>query len=115
MPEPQWHVNSVGAMAAGCLSSRRRPDVGLSGIGLEDGLGMIRSLARPFMTHSDHFRAIAWRELFKMTRLEFYREAKNLVVESGPRSTHVLNAVSPAFTCALPLAAHIVNSIKTGE
>jgi hypothetical protein len=31
--------------------------------------------------------------------------------EGDDRSFHVLNAVSPAFTCALPLAAYLVNRI----
>lgn len=31
----------------------------------------------------------------------------DFVVESGPRSTHVLNAISPAFTSSFPLAAHL--------
>jgi len=39
----------------------------------------------------------------------------DFLLESGPRSTHVLNAVSPAFTCALPFAEHVVNTIKPGD
>ncbi len=35
----------------------------------------------------------------------------DFVIESGPRSTHVLNAVSPAFTCSLPFAEYVVDSI----
>jgi L-2-hydroxyglutarate oxidase LhgO len=31
----------------------------------------------------------------------------DFVVEGGPHSTHVLNAISPAFTSAFPLAAHL--------
>ncbi len=36
----------------------------------------------------------------------------DFVVEQGPRSTHVLNAVSPAFTCAMPFAEHVVDGIQ---
>jgi L-2-hydroxyglutarate oxidase LhgO len=40
---------------------------------------------------------------------------KQLVMDftlaKGERSTHVLNAISPAFTCSIPLAAHIVNAM----
>ena len=36
----------------------------------------------------------------------------DFVVESGPRSTHVLNAVSPAFTSALPFAEYVVDALK---
>ncbi len=37
---------------------------------------------------------------------------QDFVVESGPKSTHVLNAVSPAFTSALPFAHYVVDSLK---
>jgi L-2-hydroxyglutarate oxidase len=33
-------------------------------------------------------------------------------VEGDERSFHVLNAVSPAFTCAMPFSAHVVDQIK---
>jgi len=36
----------------------------------------------------------------------------DFVVETGPNSTHVLNAVSPAFTGALPFAEYVVEMIK---
>lgn len=35
----------------------------------------------------------------------------DFVVEQGHRSLHVLNAVSPAFTCSLPFAEHLVDRI----
>ncbi|MGQ0658742.1 MAG: L-2-hydroxyglutarate oxidase [Chromatiales bacterium] len=38
----------------------------------------------------------------------------DFIVEAGPRSTHVLNAVSPAFTCSLPFAEHVVGQINLG-
>jgi L-2-hydroxyglutarate oxidase LhgO len=44
------------------------------------------------------------------------RKSNNLVmdfvIEGDAHSTHVLNAVSPAFTCALPFASHVVDKIK---
>jgi (S)-2-hydroxyglutarate dehydrogenase len=33
----------------------------------------------------------------------------DFVVEPGPRSVHVLNAVSPGFTCAFPFAAYVAD------
>lgn len=36
------------------------------------------------------------------------------VLEHGDRSTHVLNAVSPAFTSSLPFAEYVVDAIKLG-
>jgi hypothetical protein len=35
----------------------------------------------------------------------------DFVLEGDARSMHVLNAVSPAFTCALPFSAHVVDRI----
>lgn len=32
----------------------------------------------------------------------------DFVIEAGPRSTHVLNAVSPAFTSSAPFAEYVV-------
>lgn len=36
----------------------------------------------------------------------------DFVVEGDERSTHILNALSPAFTCALPFARHVVDAIE---
>ena len=36
----------------------------------------------------------------------------DFLIEPGPRSTHVLNAVSPAFTSSLPFAEHVVGGMK---
>lgn len=36
----------------------------------------------------------------------------DFVIEPGPRSTHVLNAVSPAFTSSAPFAEYVVDMIK---
>jgi len=39
----------------------------------------------------------------------------DFVIERGERSTHVLNAVSPAFTCSFLFAQYIVDIINGGE
>lgn len=36
----------------------------------------------------------------------------DFIVEGDSRSMHVLNAVSPAFTCAMPFSDHVVNKIR---
>lgn len=36
----------------------------------------------------------------------------DFVVEAGDRSVHVLNAVSPAFTCALPFARYLASRVE---
>jgi len=115
---------------------------GLAGANASDGLAMIKYLLRLFGRNRDHFRSIAWKELTKISRTGFYREAEGLavgfeprdllpgkepgiraqlvdtgkaellsdfVIEPGPRSTHVLNAVSPAFTSSAPFAEYVVD------
>lgn len=37
----------------------------------------------------------------------------DFVIEGDDRSIHVLNAVSPAFTCSQPFASHVVDRIQT--
>ena len=34
----------------------------------------------------------------------------DFLVEGGPGSTHVLNAISPAFTSAFPFARHVCDA-----
>lgn len=43
------------------------------------------------------------------------RLVTDFVVRSGPRSTHVLNAISPAFTSAFPLARVICDAVFENE
>lgn len=40
---------------------------------------------------------------------------QDFVVEHSNGSTHILNAVSPAFTCSFAFAKHVVNEIKQNE
>lgn len=141
---PEGEV-SVGPSALPLLG--REQYRGMAGANVSDGLAMIKYLLRLFGRNRDHFRSIAWRELAKVSRSGFYREAEGLavgfepgdlvtgkapgiraqlvdtrsaellndfVVEPGPRSTHVLNAVSPAFTSSMPFAEHVVNEMKIG-
>ena len=39
----------------------------------------------------------------------------DFVIEPGPRSTHVLNAVSPAFTSSAPFAEYVVSLMNLNE
>ncbi len=39
----------------------------------------------------------------------------DFVVRSGERSTHILNAVSPAWTSSMALAAHVIRGIDAGD
>jgi hypothetical protein len=36
--------------------------------------------------------------------------AHDFLIEAGPDSTHVLNAISPAFTSALPFARYVCDT-----
>ena len=36
----------------------------------------------------------------------------DFIIERGPRSTHVLNAVSPAFTSSAPFADYVLSLMK---
>jgi len=118
---------------------------GIRGANLSDAVSMMAYLARLFRKNRNHFRSFAWKELLKVSRYGFFKEADRLtvglkksdlvtvkgvgiraqlvngetaelvndfVVENGPRSTHILNAVSPAFTCSLPFAEYVVDSMK---
>lgn len=117
----------------------------LKGITIQDGAAMVAYLLKLFTRNRDHFRSIAWREIAKLSKSGFFREARGLaagfeaadlqrgkepgiraqlvqtntgelltdfVIESGMKSTHVLNAVSPAFTSSLPFAEHVVAGMK---
>lgn len=142
---PQGEV-TVGPSALPLLG--REQYCGLTGANVRDAMAMVMYLFRLFRRNQDHFRSIAWREITKLSRRGFYREAGGLVVgldqqdlkegkepgiraqlvdtrtaellndfvvEAGPRSTHILNAVSPAFTSSLSFAEYIVDTMKVGE
>ena len=36
----------------------------------------------------------------------------DFVIEGDGRSTHILNAVSPGWTCSMPFAEYVVDRIK---
>lgn len=40
---------------------------------------------------------------------------QDFVIEHGVNSTHVLNAVSPAFTCSFAFAKYVVNEINENK
>jgi hypothetical protein len=37
----------------------------------------------------------------------------DFVIEGDAHSTHLLNAVSPGWTCSIPFACHVVDQIQT--
>jgi L-2-hydroxyglutarate oxidase LhgO len=47
----------------------------------------------------------------QLVNIESMELINDFVIRPGPRSTHVLNAVSPAFTCSLPFAEHVATQI----
>jgi len=46
--------------------------------------------------------------------IETRKLVMDFVIEGDARSTHVLNAVSPGWTCAIPFAEHVVKQIDGG-
>jgi len=107
----------------------------------EDMLRMGRFLISLFKSNKDHFRSMAITEMIKASKIGFFREAKRLVkslsisdlksgrnpgiraqlidinindflVLSGNDSTHILNAVSPAFTCSLSFSEYVVSNLR---
>ena len=40
---------------------------------------------------------------------------QDFVIEHGVNSTHILNAVSPAFTCSFAFAKYVVNEINQNK
>jgi len=76
-------------------------------------LGLAKKLAPRLETrHYDAWSTPGIRAQLLDTRsLELVQD---FVVEGDGESTHVLNAVSPAFTASLPFAAHVAERILTG-
>jgi L-2-hydroxyglutarate oxidase len=134
---------TVGPSALPLLG--REQYAGLKGANAADTWTMGKYMFRLFTKNRDHFSSLALKEMSKMTRSGFYREAAGLVegleredliagksagiraqlvntqtvelsndfvIEPGPCSTHILNAVSPAFTSALPFAEHVVQTLQ---
>ena len=50
--------------------------------------------------------------LARMLASRGLKDSPLFVVEEGDRSLHVLNAVSPAFTCALPFGEHLADRLE---
>lgn len=48
----------------------------------------------------------------QLVRLSDKKLEMDFVIEGDRGSTHVLNAVSPGFTCALPFAEHVVDELR---
>ncbi len=48
----------------------------------------------------------------QLLNIETMKLEMDFVVEGDNRSLHVLNAVSPGFTCAIPFAEHVCDKIK---
>jgi L-2-hydroxyglutarate oxidase LhgO len=69
--------------------------------------GMLPRLAAHDLVKADKYGIRA--QLFDRQRGELEMD---FVIEPGPHSTHVLNAVSPAFTCSLSFADLVVERVK---
>ena len=63
----------------------------------------------PFVSNHDIHRSSKRGLRAQLVNVATNQFVMDFVVERGPSSTHVLNAVSPGFTCAFPFATHVVN------
>jgi L-2-hydroxyglutarate oxidase LhgO len=71
--------------------------------------GMLPRLTAHDLVKADKYGIRA--QLFDRAKGELEMD---FVIEPGPHSTHVLNAVSPAFTCSLSFADLVVDGIEKG-
>ncbi len=58
------------------------------------------------------FRRLAWQEIQKRSKRRLVSRARDFRTEGDALSFHILNAVSPAFTCAFPFARHVADEIE---
>ncbi|BFT75016.1 L-2-hydroxyglutarate oxidase [Paenibacillus sp. P36] len=70
------------------------------------GMGMVREIDPKGFGH--FLRPGIRAQLLNVETLELVQD---FVIEGDKRSMHVLNAVSPAFTCSMPFAAYVVDHI----
>jgi len=63
----------------------------------------------------DNFQAIPAGIRAQLLNTETNELVQDFVIEHGKNSTHILNAVSPAFTCSFAFAKHIVTEIKENK
>lgn len=72
------------------------------------------ALARDMATGVDRRHYRRWGKpgiRAQLLDIEQHRLEMDFVIEGDARSLHILNAVSPAFTCSLPFAAHVCDEI----
>jgi L-2-hydroxyglutarate oxidase LhgO len=79
------------------------------GFKLDEFLEIVSREAGLFARNDFGFRRLASQELRKARRTYLVQLAAELA--SDVHHSHILNAVSPAFTCAFPFAAHVVDEI----
>lgn len=70
------------------------------------GMGMVKEIDPKGFGH--FLRPGIRAQLLNVETLELVQD---FVIEGDKRSMHVLNAVSPAFTCSMPFAAYVVDHI----
>jgi len=77
--------------------------------------GHLARLASSMLVDADVSRYRTWGRPGIRAQLVDLRDGKlemDFVVERADRSLHVLNAVSPAFTCSFPFARHVVDQVE---
>ena len=71
---------------------------------IDEAMLMVKKLGREFHVMRPGIRA-------QLLDMEKHKLVMDFEIQHGENSIHVLNAVSPAFTCSFTIAAHIVNEM----
>lgn len=77
----------------------------------------LRSLASKLINSIDLTRFSSWSApgiRAQLLHKPTLRLVQDFLIEGDQGSTHILNAVSPAFTCSLPFSRHVVDNMMTG-
>lgn len=116
-----FHGFDLGEIAAVCYRHARlfaAPQTGLWRLAMEETRKYSRTymvrLAGELVSGTDVAHYSHWGKPGLRAQLVDIRSNRlemDFVLEGDDKSLHVLNAVSPAFTCALPFANHVVNMI----
>lgn len=69
---------------------------------------MLKEIKDDFKTMPAGIRAQLYDKIEKKLEMDF-------VIEHGERSTHILNAVSPAFTCSFAFAKYVIDEIELNK
>ncbi len=80
----------------------------MKSIFIKKAKGMVYNIGEDFMTMPAGIRA-------QLLNTQTNELVQDFIVEHGNNSTHILNAVSPAFTCSFAFAKYVVKEIENNK